>query len=91
VLAAAALQAPVYAQADTKKAEALAKQSACLNCHAVDAKKVGPAYKEVAKKYKGASVDKVVAEMKSKPVHDAVSKATRQEDLKTIISWVLSR
>ena len=29
------------------------KKSGCLNCHAVDTKVVGPAYKEVAAKYKG--------------------------------------
>ena len=33
--------------------EALAKSSGCLNCHAVDTKKMGPAFKEVAAKYKG--------------------------------------
>jgi cytochrome c len=91
VIAAAALQAPVYGQADVKKAEALAQKSACLNCHTVDTKKVGPAFKDVAKKYKGSSSDKVLAEMKSKPVHQAVAKATKDEDLKTIVSWVLSR
>lgn len=91
VLAAAAFQAPVYAQADAKKAEALAQKSACLNCHTVDTKKVGPAYKDVARKYKGSSVDKVIAEMKAKPVHQAVAKATNADDLKTIVSWVLSR
>jgi cytochrome c551/c552 len=33
--------------------EALAKSDGCLNCHAVDTKKVGPAFKDVAAKYKG--------------------------------------
>ncbi len=33
--------------------EALAKSSGCLNCHAVDTKKMGPAFKDVAAKYKG--------------------------------------
>ena len=33
--------------------EALAKSSGCLNCHAVNAKKVGPAFKEIAAKYQG--------------------------------------
>jgi len=32
-------------------AEALAKAKGCYACHAVDAKKVGPSYKDVAKKY----------------------------------------
>jgi cytochrome c len=33
--------------------EALAKAKNCMACHAVDKKLVGPAYKEVAKKYAG--------------------------------------
>ncbi len=33
--------------------EQLAKEKNCLACHAVDSKLVGPAYKEVAAKYKG--------------------------------------
>jgi cytochrome c len=44
---AAMLAAP--AQADDK----LLKDKGCTACHANDKKLVGPAYKEVAKKYKG--------------------------------------
>lgn len=33
--------------------EALAKTKNCMACHAVDKKLVGPAYKDVAKKYAG--------------------------------------
>ena len=33
--------------------EALAKKYACTACHAIDKKLVGPAYKDVAAKYKG--------------------------------------
>lgn len=45
----AAFAAPGIASAD----EALAKSNGCLTCHAVDKKKMGPSYKDVAKKYKG--------------------------------------
>jgi cytochrome c len=38
---------PAWANAD------LAKKNACMACHAVDKKLVGPAYQEVAKKYAG--------------------------------------
>ena len=38
-----------HAQAD----EALAKAKNCMSCHALDKKLVGPAYKDVAAKYKG--------------------------------------
>lgn len=41
------------AQAATEDAKAatLAKQNACLGCHAVDKKVVGPSFQAVAKKY----------------------------------------
>lgn len=35
--------------------EALAKSKQCVACHAVDKKLVGPAYKDVARKYAGQS------------------------------------
>lgn len=41
--------APLTASAD----EALAKSKACLACHQVEKKVVGPAFKDVAAKYKG--------------------------------------
>ena len=43
----AAISAPALAD------EALAKSKNCMACHAADKKLVGPAYKEVAKKYAG--------------------------------------
>jgi cytochrome c len=49
VAAAGVLAAPVVAQAD----EALLKKHNCVACHQIDKKVVGPAYKDVAKKYKG--------------------------------------
>lgn len=41
----------VHAAIDDAKAAALAKQNACLGCHAVDKKVVGPSFQAVAKKY----------------------------------------
>jgi cytochrome c len=38
---------------DADAAKKLAKSSGCLKCHAVGKTKVGPSYKNVAKKYKG--------------------------------------
>jgi len=79
-----ALAAPVQAQ------EAAAKSAGCLNCHAVDTKKVGPAFKDVAKKYKGQAdaADKLTAALKSGKGHPAV-KASEAE-IKGIVSWVLA-
>lgn len=33
--------------------EALAKKSGCLDCHSVDKKVIGPAYRDIAAKYRG--------------------------------------
>ena len=41
------------AAVDIEAAEALAKKSGCMKCHAIDKKKDGPSYKDVAAKYKG--------------------------------------
>jgi cytochrome c len=41
----------VQAATDDAKAFALAKQNACLGCHALDKKIVGPSFQSVAKKY----------------------------------------
>ena len=35
--------------------EALAKKSGCFECHSIDKNVVGPAYKDVAAKYKGST------------------------------------
>lgn len=41
----------VHASADDARAMAVAKQNACMGCHAVDKKIVGPGFQAVAKKY----------------------------------------
>jgi cytochrome c551/c552 len=51
-VAAGSLMLAGQASADDA-AKALAQKSGCLACHSVDAKVVGPAYKDVAAKYKG--------------------------------------
>ena len=47
------LALPVAAPVDVAAARTLAGQSRCLKCHAVDAKKQGPAWRNVAAKYLG--------------------------------------
>jgi len=66
-------------------------KSKCSACHAMDTKKMGPAFKDVAKKYKGnasAEAD-LVAKLKSGKGHPAVK--TSDEDTKTLVKWVLSQ
>jgi cytochrome c len=45
--------APDLFAADAAAAQQLARQSNCFKCHAIDKKKEGPAFKDVAAKYKG--------------------------------------
>lgn len=54
-LACSALALPATAApgVDEDAARALAKKSDCFKCHTVDQKKDGPAYREVAKKWRG--------------------------------------
>lgn len=40
-----------YSSADDARAMRVAKQNACMGCHAVDKKIVGPGFQAVAKKY----------------------------------------
>ena len=71
--------------------EALAKADGCLNCHAVDTKKVGPSFKDVAAKYKGnADAEQTLtAKITSGKGHPATKASPA--DLKTIVQWVLAQ
>ena len=70
--------------------EDLAKANGCLNCHAVDTKKAGPSFKDIAAKYKGkadaeATLVKAISEGKGHPASKA-----KPEDLSKIVKWVLA-
>ncbi len=54
-------------QASAEEGLDLAKKSGCLACHSVEKKVVGPAWKEVAAKYKGDAVARtaLVAKVKA--------------------------
>lgn len=100
LLAAAGVAGAGAAQAADPKAaspEELLKKNACVACHAVDKKMVGPAYKDVAAKYRGQKdielklVDKVkkggvgVWGQIPMPPNANVSDA----DAKTLVHWIL--
>jgi cytochrome c len=95
-VAAASLLLAGQANADDA-AKALAQKSGCLACHSVEQKVLGPAYKDVAAKYKGKDMEaKLVAKVKAggsgvwgpipMPAHPQVP----EQDIKTIVRWVLS-
>jgi cytochrome c len=84
---------PVHAQ------EELAKKHACLACHAIDKKLVGPSYKDVAAKYRGDGgaeaklVDKVKKGSQGTwgqvpmPPNSNVPDA----DVRALVKWILSQ
>ena len=92
-LAALGLCGPLAAHANLQ----LAQKNACMACHAVDKKLVGPAYQEVAKKYAGQAdaVAKVTESIKKGgsgkwgPVPMPAQAALSDADAKTLATWVL--
>lgn len=84
--------------ADAKAAEDLMKKNACSACHAVDKKMVGPAYKDVAAKYRGQkdAEAKLIEKVKKGgvgvwgQVPMPPNPAVKDEDAKTLVQWIMS-
>jgi len=66
------------------------KAKGCMNCHDNNMKKVGPAYKDVAAKYKGkkGADDELVAKLKAGTAHPKI--AASDAELKAAVKQVLS-
>ena len=89
-----------YAAVDADAAQALLKKSDCFKCHAVDKKKDGPSYKEVAKKYAGKAdaEDKLykhvttgpMVELDGKKEEHKKIKSTDAAEIKNAVQWILS-
>jgi len=83
---------------DAAAAKALASKNACLACHAVDKKLVGPSYKDVAAKHKGQAdaLAKVSARIKSGgsgmygPVPMPAQPNLKDEDVRVLAAWILA-
>ncbi len=88
------------AQAKADDGEAIVKKARCVACHAVDTKRVGPAYKDVAAKYKGDAkaptklFDKVRAGGAGNwgeiPMLPHPADKISDDDLKAAVHWILS-
>lgn len=97
--AAAPAAAPAPAAASGGDQMALAQASGCLACHQVDVKVVGPAYKEVAAKYKGdAGAEDMLVEKVKKggsgtwgPIPmPPNSPNVSDENIRKLVEWILS-
>ena len=99
-LAGAALLASgaAHAALDNAKAEAMMKKDGCAACHAIDKKLVGPAYVDVAAKYKN---DKNAVATLTKKVKEGGSgvwgqipmppnASAPEADIKELVTWILA-
>lgn len=76
----------------------LAQKNACLTCHSVDKKIVGPAYKDVAAKYRGDKTAEAHLMDKVKKGGAGVwgqipmppNPQVKDEDLRVIVKWILA-
>ena len=89
-LAAAGMLVSVGANA--QQAADLLKSKNCMGCHAVDQKKIGPSFKDIAAKYKDAkdAESKLIAALKDGKGHP-VKVAASDAELKTLVQHVLSQ
>jgi len=84
--------------ADAPRGPSIANANACMGCHAVDRKLVGPSFQQIAAKYKGdaqapAKLTRKVKDggsgvwgMIPMPAHPSMSDA----DIRTVVDWVLA-
>ena len=92
-----ALAGSARADVDPAKAKQLAQKYNCLACHAGETKLVGPAYKEVAKKYAGDKGAEAALVLKVKNGGSGKWGAipmppnnVPDADITTLVEWVLS-
>ena len=79
--------------------QALARTDGCTACHSVEAKVVGPGFKEVAAKYRGdaAAETKLAAKVRQggsgvwgQLPMPATPANVKDEDIQTLVNWILS-
>jgi len=96
--AAAALATTAGAPLDLASGQAMMQKDGCAACHAVDKTIVGPAYNQVAAKYRGDKTAAAKLEQKVKtggagvwgPVPMPPNSAVPDADIKALVSWILS-
>ena len=86
------LAAPAHAS------EALAKKNNCMACHGIANKLVGPAFKDIATKYKGQNVQAKLEEKVRKggsgsfgPIPMSPNPQVPDAELKQLVKWVLEQ
>ena len=105
VLISALLAAGILASAPALANKELATKSGCLACHQIDKKLVGPAYQDIAKKYKASDEARLIErvtkgtaatggqvwkEINGGMVPMPPNTAVKAEDIKTLVKWILA-
>ncbi|QIE22126.1 hypothetical protein SBC1_01350 [Caballeronia sp. SBC1] len=92
------LAADAPAASSPADAMSVARKNACMGCHAVDRKLVGPSFQQIAGKYKGNAQAQALLETKVRdggsgvwgvlpmPSHRSMNGA----DIKTVVGWILA-
>lgn len=99
VIAVVGAAATAFASPAAKANEELAKKHACLACHAVDKKLVGPSYKDIAAKYRGdAGAEAKLADKVKKgsqgtwgQVPMPPNASVPDGDVRVLVKWILTQ
>lgn len=77
--------------------QGLAQKNACMSCHGVDKKIVGPAFKEIAAKYKGKGAEATLAKHVKEgtkgnwgQVPMPPNPQVKDDDIKKIVAWIMT-
>jgi len=87
-----------HAALDSAAAEAMMKKDGCAACHEVDRKLIGPAFKDVAEKYKGDkdATARLIEKVKKGGTHVWGEAAmppnvmASDSDVKELVDWILN-
>lgn len=91
-------QAFAAGKVDMAAGQALAQKSGCMACHSADKKIIGPALKDIAKKYKGNKKAEAMLVTKVTKGGSGVwgtmamppNPAVKPADMKKLVEWVLA-
>lgn len=101
-VAAAAFSGMSSAAVDAAGAQALAKKSDCLKCHAVDKTKKAPSYQKIAAKWKGkADAEAKLIDIVTKAPKVKMDDGTEEQhkvvatkdmaEIKNLVGWILAQ
>ena len=99
ILAAGLLASGVTGAVNAQDAAKLAADKACLACHAIDKKVVGPAFKDVAAKYKGNTKAEAILVQKVLTgglgawgqIPMPANASLKEDEAKLLVKWVLGQ